>query len=305
MGPGYGLATPPETVTLRLWANTGRPQDCAHGQEARLPSDTLVTVQNTSDHRRWSAGPDETALLAWAADRAAGAGPHLVPVLDVGRDPVGTLVVDVLRPTGTTLSDALDRIGSPTPGVAVTLSVPLLELACAERDGALLVGCATVDDLLVDDSGAVVLHDRPPEASTPDPVPPTSIPASRVLLLGARMVWERVDPRDEARAQIDALMSAALDGSGDDLRRLLAGVGSVAAPRPVRWDPPADDFAFTARPSMQNDDDPAARLLSAARSLVERGIPLTPHRRLSVRQAMVGAVLAVGIAAAVTFSVGR
>lgn len=137
--------------------------------EARRATATLVAMEtSTEDHPdRWIATGNEHDVLSWVADRSAAAERHLVPVAAVGRTPTGHLVVDIDRPTGTPLVAALDRLGTPTTGVAVTLTVPLLELLVAVHDGAVLLGTAGIDDVLVDDSGAVVLCDRPTNATNP------------------------------------------------------------------------------------------------------------------------------------------
>jgi|GEM_PF-1960917 len=309
-------------------------------------------MQMVTEHDRWCASGDEGRLLAWAADRATATGRHLAPLVAVGRLPDGRLAVDVERPTGTPLVAALDRLGVPTTGVAVTLTVPLLELAAAERAGAVQIGTAGLDDVLVDDAGAVVVCDRPdgaapcdrPDAAAPRPdgaarrfdqpdgaaprfdrpdaaaprldrpdaaAPPTPrAPSthgpvqdgSRTLLVAARVVWERTDPRDAARAPVDPAIAAALDGDAASVHAALDAVRATAAPRPVRWEPPALDVlvGFPAPASARSDGG----LGSWLREVVERGVPLGAGRRVPLRRALVGVVVAVGIAAAGVVALG-
>jgi len=320
-------------------------------------------MQMVTEHDRWCASGDEGRLLAWAADRATATGRHLAPLVAVGRLPDGRLAVDVERPTGTPLVAALDGLGVPTTGVAVTLTVPLLELAAAERAGAVRIGTAGLDDVLVDDAGAVVVCDRPdgaapcdrpdaaapcdrPDAAAPrfdrpdavaarfdrpDGAAPCDRPAavaprldrpdaavpptprapsthgpvqdgSRTLLVAARVVWERTDPRDPARAPVDPAIAAALDGDAASVHAALDAVRATAAPRPVRWEPPALDVlvGFPAPASARSDGG----LGSWLREVVERGVPLGAGRRVPLRRALVGVVVAVGIAAAGVVALG-
>lgn len=256
-------------------------------------------MQMVADHVRWCAGEDESALLVWTADRAAaGAERHLAPVVAVGRLADGRLAVDVLRPAEAPLSSALDVLGTTSVGVAVTLTVPLLELAVAERCGAVRVGSAGLDDVLVDDAGAVVLCDRPPGT---DGVRRSDETGARILLLAARVVWERTDAREPSRALVDAGIAEALVGDVDAVRALLSCVRAAAAPRPVRWAPPPRDFLL-------GDPEPAAPtgsvVLLAVRDLVDRGVPLGGARRLPLRRALVGVVVAAGVVAAAVFALG-
>ncbi len=265
-----------------------------------------------TDTERWYAVDDGRALTTWVADRADAVGRHLPPVLAVGRTGDGRLAADVLRPVGLPLAAALDVLGVPTTGVAVTLTLPLLELARAGVAGALVLGDARVDDVLVDDAGAVVLCDRPPGAALLVPAP-TAVPdgppmpqdatvprrtadlrpAATTLLLAARLVWDRVDPRDPARPAVDQALASALgNATVDAVGDALDAVRAAAAPRPVRWDPPpADALAFVPPPEPESPTGPAAVL----RDLVEHGLPLGSARRLPIRQALVGAVVAVGV----------
>ncbi|WIB79095.1 hypothetical protein DEJ28_08340 [Curtobacterium sp. MCPF17_002] len=310
-------------------------------------------MQMETERIRWCAADDERSLLAWTADRASAAGRHLAPIAAVGRHPDGRLVVEVLRPSGTPLAVALDAMGTPTTGVAVTLTVPLLELAAAERSGAVRIGTAGLDDVLVDDAGAVLLCDRPPGATAAPPngttaalpngtaaalpngtaaAPPNRTSAalpngtaaalpngtaaalhngaaattptghrrsdqdgSRVLLLAARVVWERTDERDPARPEVDAALAEAIDGDVEAVRTALSCIRAAAAPRPVRWEPLPLDLLY-------GDPAPAASgthtLLDTVQDVVEHGVPLGGGRRLPLRRALVGAVVATGCAAA-------
>ncbi|TDN43204.1 hypothetical protein EDF64_109128 [Curtobacterium flaccumfaciens] len=333
-------------------------------------------MQMVTERIHWCASDDERSLLAWAADRACAVSRHLAPVAAVGRLPDGRLVVEVTRPTGTPLASALDTLGTPTTGVAVTLTVPLLELASADRSGAVCLGTAGLDDVLVDDAGAVLLCDRPPGAAAVTPgtatpgtatrgtatrgiaargtatrgtatrgiaargiaargtaTPGTAAPGSatpgtatpgtassgiatpntahdpghrrsdqdgaRILLLAARVVWERTDDRDPARPTVDAALAEALDGDVDAVRAALARVRAVAAPRPVRWEPVQLDLlvGVPARSTPQ-----VWTLLGTVQEIVEHGIPLGSGRRLPLRRALVGAVIASGLTAAAVFA---
>lgn len=293
--------------------------------EARRATATLVTMETSTDHHpdRWIAtgnerdehaghaghaghdGHDERDVLTWVADRSAAAERHLVPVAAVGRTPTGRLVVDLDRPTGTPLVPALDRLGTPTTGVAVTLTVPLLELLVSVHDGAVLLGTAGIDDVLVDDSGAVVLCDRPTNAASP--INPTNATtptrtahpadATRTLVLAARSVWDRVDPADPAQAQVLGALQDALDGDGPSARAALDVVRAAAAPRPFRWTPVASDLVFAEPPTLDGQNG----LLDRLRDVVEHGVPLGAGRRLPLRRVLVGLVVTVGsVVAALT-----
>ncbi|MCX2843606.1 hypothetical protein [Curtobacterium flaccumfaciens] len=293
--------------------------------EARRATVTLVTMETSTDHHpdRWIAtgnerdehaghaghaghdGHDERDVLTWVADRSAAAERHLVPVAAVGRTPTGRLVVDLDRPTGTPLVPALDRLGTPTTGVAVTLTVPLLELLVAVHDGAVLLGAAGIDDVLVDDSGAVVLCDHPTNATNPtnptDATTPTRTAhpadATRTLVLAARSVWDRVDPADPAQAQVLGALQDALDGDGPSARAALDVVRAAAAPRPFRWTPVPSDLVFGEPPTPDGQDG----LLERLRDVVEHGVPLGAGRRLPLRRVLVGLVVTVGsVVAALT-----
>lgn len=307
---------------VRLCANTSCPQVVRESLEAHRATATLVTMETSTDHHpdRWIVTGDEHELLTWVADRSAAAERHLVPVAAVGRTPTGRLVVDLDRPTGTSLVAALDRLGTPTIGVAVSLTVPLLELLVAVHDGAVLLGAAGIDDVLVDDSGAVVLCDRPTNAASPasptNPTNPTnqtnartptrtapptrtvhSTDATRTLVLAARTVWDRVDPADPAQQPVLDALQDALDGDGPSARAALDVVRATAAPRPFRWTPVPSDLVFAEPPA----PDGQAGLLERLRDVVEHGVPLGADRRLPLRRVLVGLVVAVGsVVAALT-----
>ncbi|WP_146248679.1 hypothetical protein [Curtobacterium sp. MCLR17_044] len=266
---------------------------------------------STDDHPdRWIATGNEHDVLSWIADRSAAAERHLVPVAAVGRTPTGHLVVDLDRPTGTPVVAALDRLGTPTTGVAVTLTVPLLELLVAVHDGAVLLGAAGIDDVLVDDSGAVVLCDRPTNATSPTTTNPMnqtnartptravhSTDATRTLVLAARTVWDRVDPADPAQQPVLDALQDALDGDGPSARTALDVVHGTAPPRPFRWTPVPSDLVFAEPPTPDGQDG----LLERLRDVVEHGVPLGADRRLPLRRVLVGFVVAVGsVVAALT-----
>lgn len=297
---------------VRLCANTSCPQVVRESLEAHRATATLVTMETSTDHHpdRWIATGNEHDVLTWVADRSAAAERHLVPVAAVGRTPTGHLVVDLDRPTGTPLVAALDRLGTPTTGVAVTLTVPLLELLVAVHDGAVLLGAAGVDDVLVDDSGAVVLCDRPTNAASPTTTNPMnqtnartptrtvhSTDATRTLVLAARTVWDRVDPADPAQQPVLDALQDALDGDGPSARAALDVVRGTAAPRPFRWTPVPSDLVFAEPPTSDGQDG----LLGRLRDVVEHGVPLGADRRLPLRRVLVGLVVAVGsVVAALT-----
>lgn len=313
---------------VRLCANTSCPQVVRESLEAHRAAATLVTMETSTDHHpdRWIVTGnehdehdehDERDVLTWVADRSAAAQRHLVPVAAVGRTPTGRLVVDLDRPTGTPLVPALDRLGTPTTGVAVTLTVPLLELLVAVHDGAVLLGAAGIDDVLVDDSGAVVLCDRPANATNPtnptNATNPTNrtnhtnattptrtahpTDATRTLVLAARSVWDRVDPADPAQAPVLGALQDALDGDGPSARAALDIVRATAAPRPFRWTPVPSDLVFAEPPTPNGQD----ALLDRLRDVVEHGVPLGAGRRLPLRRVLVGLVVTVGsVVAALT-----
>ncbi|OIH98496.1 MULTISPECIES: hypothetical protein [unclassified Curtobacterium] len=243
---------------------------------------------------RWSAPPDGGDAWAWVLDRSATVDRHLVAVHAVARTAGGDLVVDLVRPGGTPLAPALDRIGTLTTGVAVTLSVPLLAVVLAARDGTVLLGTAAADDVVVDDAGAVVLCDHPPGATptgpgaTARPSPATS-DAARTAALAARTVWDRVDPADPARAIVDPALEAAVDGDRRAAVAALDAVRASAAPRPFRWDPAPADLVFAAPAPAPTPPTPFARLQDA----VEHGLPIG-DRRVPLRRLLIVAVVVVG-----------
>ncbi|WP_267424934.1 MULTISPECIES: hypothetical protein [unclassified Curtobacterium] len=251
-------------------------------------------MPTTTVEHRWS-GPDTGPYAAWVADRCAAEPQHCVRVTAVGRSPDGHLVVQTEQLTGTPLPDALDRIGVPTVGVAVTLTLPLLELAIDAGAGALLLGDARADDVLVDDSGAPVLVDHPPDVDPGSaPLRTSESPGATALLHAVRTVWERVDPREPCRAAVDDAVAGALGGAVEDLRRLVDVVQATGPPRPVRWEPPADVYAVAAPAPPQ-----PTGLLAAVQDVVERGVRLGAGGvRVSPRQVLVGVVVAAGLVAA-------
>ncbi len=276
-------------------------------REARLTSATLVDMQPSTVHpTRWVADPDESALLGWVADRSATADRHLVPVVDVGRIPDGRLVVEVDRPGGMPIDAALERLGTPTIGVAVTLSVPLLELVVAAHDGTVMLGSAEIDDVVVDDAGAVVLCDRPPGATAAgdgDPTPTAALrggttpDALRTLVLAARTVWDRVDPADSELPAVAAALQGALDGDGQSARTALELVRDAAPPRPFRWTPVPSDLVF-ADPDAASAASGPLGFVEQLRLVVEQGLPVGVGRRLPLRHVVVGAVVVVGVVVA-------
>ncbi|MBF4614486.1 hypothetical protein [Curtobacterium sp. VKM Ac-1376] len=258
-----------------------------------------TTPVHTDHPDRWIATDDESALLGWAADRSAAGERHLVPVADVGRTTSGRLVVDLERPTGTPLAAALDRLGTPTTGVAVTLTVPLLELLVAAHDGAVRLGTAGIDDVIVDDAGAVVVCDHPTGADG-STASASDLDAAMTLVLAARTVWDRVDPGDPVRHRVLTAVQDALEGDRTAVRAALDVVRGSAAPRPFRWSPVPSDLVFAA----PSPPDAPVALVERFRDVVERGIPLGPGRRLPLRRVLVGVVVAVGAVVAALTAVG-
>ncbi|MBF4581733.1 hypothetical protein ITJ54_03520 [Curtobacterium sp. VKM Ac-2865] len=251
-------------------------------------------MPTTTVEHRW-VGPDTGPFAVWVADRCAAEPQHCVRVATVGRSASGRLVVQTEQLSGMPLPDALDRIGVPTTGVAVTLTLPLLELAVDAAAGAVLLGDARADDVLVDDSGAPVLVDHPPAVDPGSaPARTSESPGTVALFHAVRSVWERVDPREPCRAAVDDAVAGALGGAVEDLRRLVAVVQATGPPRPVRWDPPADVYAV-ATPA-----PPAATgILAVVQDVVERGVRLgAGGTRVAPRKVLVGAVVAAGLVAA-------
>lgn len=294
MPPGYGLTAIVWTVGELAVGERRSPQTVAPGREARPASATLVTMATTTVEHRWS-GPDTGRYALWVADRCASEPQHCVRVTTVGRSPDGRLVAQTEQLTGTPLPDALDRIGVPTVGVAVTLTLPLLELAIDAAAGAVVLGDARADDVLVDDSGAPVLVDHPPDADPGSaPLRRSEAPGVTALVQAARAVWERVDHREPCRAAVDAAVAGALGGAVEDLRRLVAVVHATGPPRPVRWEPPADVYAVVA----PAPPEPTG-LLAVVQDVVERGVRLGRGGvRVPARTLLVGVVVASGLVAA-------
>ncbi|ROP65951.1 hypothetical protein [Curtobacterium sp. ZW137] len=315
-----------------------------------------ITLQS-----HWT-GPDTGPFATWVADRAAADQTHCVRIDAVGRDPAGRLAVRTEALHGARLPDALDRIGSPTVGVAVTLTVPLLLLAADARSGAVVLGDARADDVLVDDAGVTVLADHPPGADPPGtdlpgadspgkdlpgtdspgigspgtapdrtdvpglarspsvtgppPGEPSGVgrvgraavaartselPGPTAVLHAVRAVWERVDPREPCRAVVDTAVAEALGGGVDEVLRLLDVVRATAPPRPVRWDPPPDDFLFVDTVEAAPDDTGVVRW---TRRFVERGVTLPGGRTVPARRVVVGGVVVAGLAAAAVITLG-
>lgn len=294
MPPGYGLTAVVWTGGEQAVGEPGSPQTVTPSREARPAAATLVTMPTTTVEHRW-VGPDAGPFAVWVADRCAAEPQHCVRVTAVGRSAAGRLVVQTEQLSGTPLPDALDRIGVPTVGVAVTLTLPLLELAVDAGAGAVLLGDARADDVLVDDAGAPVLVDHPPDADPgAAPARTSEAPGGVALLHAVRAVWERVDPREPCRAAVDDAVTGALGGAVEDLRRLVAVVQATGPPRPVRWDPPADVYAV-ATPA-----PPAATgILAVVQDVVERGVRLgAGGARVSPRKVLVGAAVAAGLVVA-------
>lgn len=286
----------------------------------------MVTMQAGPDeHTTWWRSTDDDRFLRWSADRASTSDRHLAPVLRIGRSAEHHLVAETFRPAGDPLPQALDRLGTPSTGVAVTLTVPLVELARAAVAGAVLLGDAGVEDVLVDDAGAVVLCDRPDGARpiTPDTHRPPRLDGVAALLLATRTVWERVDPREPVRPEVDAAIRSARAGGLDELDRLVECVRAAAPPRPVRWEPSPHAWAFPVvgsecpgagagagsafgtGGSVDNEaGSRVAEVLAALRSAVEQGVPIA-GRRVPARQVLVGAVVTAGVAAAGWFGLGH
>lgn len=267
-------------------------------------------MDTDEERRTWWAATSEESFLAWVAARSAATERHLGPVLAVGRSGAGVLVAETLRPAGPSIAAALDRLGTPSVGVAVTLTTPLLDLAVAASRGAVLLGRARPDDVVVDDSGAVVFCDRPTGAAAfvaGASADTGLVEGVTALLLAVRVVWERVDPREPCRPGVDAALVAARSGDPGALHVLLETVRATGAPRPVRWDPPAGLFTFEeavrSAPGTLSDQSVVDAAIGRVRDLVERGVPVG-RRRLPVRQVVVGVVVAAGLAAAAVTALG-
>jgi hypothetical protein len=310
---GYGLAHGSRTVHREAVGEHPSSTDRQHGREARPAPATLVPVEPWEPiDRCWRSTEDAAAFSEWLADRCAVAHDHLVGVAEVGRDETGALVARAEGATGLPLPDALDRIGTPTVGVAVTLTLPLLEVALLADTGALLLGTARVEDVLVDDAGAVVLVDRPP--GTAGAVPAGSVPGVEALVLAVRAVWDRIDPRESAGTEVDRLCAAARAAGGGALVDLERTVRAAAPPRPVRWEPVPFDhgFAFpvgsagsapgarardggTGAPG--GDGDLLARVADRCRDVLVTGVPVG-GRRVGVRPVVTALVLGAGLVVA-------
>lgn len=132
----------------------------------------------------------------------------------------------------------------------------------------------------------------------------------RQLVLAARAVWDRVDPRAPARACIDPALDAARDGDTALVLEALALVRAAAPPRPVRWTRPASvlfDDGPDVLPSRadRRGDGPSdgagaalAFVVGVVRDVVERGVPLGSAGRVPLRNVLVGGVVACGLVAA-------
>ncbi|KTR02038.1 hypothetical protein [Curtobacterium luteum] len=268
-------------------------------------------MDTDEERRTWWTAASEDAALAWVAARSATPERHLGPVHAVGRTGAGALVIELLRPAGPSIAVALDRIGTPSVGVAVTLTSPLVDLAVDAVRGAVLLGPARSDDVVVDDSGAVVLCDRPTDAA---PLGDGSSVESGLaegisaLLLAVRIVWERVDPQEPCRPGIDAAIVAARSGDPDALVALREAVRDAGAPRPVRWDPPAGLFSFeeavSPAPGPESTGSAVDAVIGRVRDVVERGVPVG-GRWVPVRQVGVGVVVAVGVVVSAVMVLGR
>ncbi|UBQ03918.1 hypothetical protein [Curtobacterium sp. TXMA1] len=321
-------------------------------------------METTAASRRWCGARDPVAFSRWVADRAAGVGPHLAPVIRVGRCPQGHLAAEVLHPATRSLEDTLDVLGVPTEGVAVTLTVPLLELAARARSGAVELGVVALGAVGVDETGAILVADRPPGAvdvcadgppaapgaeSAAEPGPsaraqagpsaraqagpsaraqagsstreqagpsahagaglphPRDLDGARQLVTAARMVWDRVDSRSEARRTLDPALDAARDGDADTVAGALDLVVGAAPPRPVRWSTPGPTFpdeepAGTGAPAHDQigPDGVVGMLIRAVLDVLERGVPAGHRRRVPVRHVVVGAVVTGGLVTAAT-----
>lgn len=318
MRPGYGLRHHPQTADGQAVGERFRPQVGSIGLEARPVSATLVTMTKpstpaagpvtTAETDRWCGSVDPPAFARWLADRAVGAGPHLAPVVAVGRCPAGHLAARVLRPAALPLDRAFEELGVPTSGVAVTVSVPLLELAATTRAGALELGALGPDDVGLDDAGAVLVVDRPPGAarccgdeSDTEPLHGrrSDPDGARQLVLAARTVWDRVDAQDPARGVVDPLLDGVVDADGPTIRSVVEQVLGAAAPRPVRWargTPAVADLEFAAPPPVPADE-PLDRVLRVVRTVLEQGIPVGRGRRIGLRRVLVGVAVASGLGA--------
>ncbi|MDY1004548.1 hypothetical protein [Curtobacterium sp. CFBP9011] len=252
----------------------------------------------------WRVPEPADAFAEWLADRSTMTHDHLVGVAEVGRDETGALVARASAPAGLALAAALDRIGAPTVGVAVTLTLPLLEIALLADAGALLLGRAGVEDVLVDDAGAVVLVDHPP-GSTRERGPGV-VTGAEALVLAVRAVWDRVDPREPSRDAIDQACTLARRDGGAALLALDRMVRATAPPRPVRWEPPPMTFTFALDAGAAAPTAPESvvgRLLAAVRALLRTGLPVGSHR-IGLRGLITAGVVVTGVVVAGLWGVG-
>ena len=302
---GYGLAR--RSGTARRQAVGEQEFSTGHrsGREARPAPDTMVAMEPWEQiDLCWRVPEPADAFAEWLADRSTMTHDHLVGVAEVGRDETGALVARASAPAGLALPAALDRIGAPTVGVAVTLTLPLLEIALLADAGALLLGRAGVEDVLVDDAGAVVLVDHPP-GSTGESGPGV-VTCAEALVLAVRAVWDRVDPREPSRDAIDQACTLARRDGGAALLALDRMVRATAPPRPVRWDPPPMTFTFALDEGAAPPAAPesvAGRLLAAVRTLVRTGLPVGSHR-IGLGGLVTAGVVVTGVVVAGVWGVG-
>jgi hypothetical protein len=262
--------------------------------------------------------------------------PHVVPVESIGvRD--GRVVARMQQVDAAALSDVLAALGSLTEGVASTLSTPLIALLQSIVERGVDLGRIAVDGVVVDDSGSPLVLDEPPgprsDCSPSAPISGIAVDARRrraagqgddigwsaiddrrsglrQVLFGIRAIWERVDARSVARAEVERAIDRALgEPSGAALGSLAAAVRAAGPPRPVRWATPRRTPRSPDQPrqatSRRGTDvvSPRSRWMRSVLALAQDGVPLAHGTRLTLRKVLVGVVVIVGVAVATTFAV--
>lgn len=239
-----------------------------------------------------TARAERLRVLQWVGRRCVAAERHLLGVDRVTEDADGAVVVERPSTSGVPLPAALDRIGCLSTGVAVTLTLPLLDLAHAGAAGALDLGAVQAEDVLVDDAGAPVVVDRVPGEVAAGPCSASDGVGDLVTVV--RTIWDHVDPSDPHRPGIDAAASAARHGDVEALAALVVAVRTTSPPRPVRWEPVPSVFDYLpdAAPA---DRSPFGGAVTALVERLQRGIPLGRGRVLRPRVVLSGICVVAGL----------
>jgi len=248
-------------------------------------------------------------FLRWVVTRDPAPSPHLLGVDAVASCADGLPTVRRSPASGVPLPDALEGIGTPTAGTAVTLTLPLVELLLTCRSRGIMLGEVRPDDVLVDTSGSVVVVDTPP-GTTMDKAAGADSPGTGTgtgtqgVLLACRLVWERVDPRTSCRPAIDAAIAAARADPDAGLAALEAAVRTAAPPRPVWWAVPSllpiagapEGALDRAGGGSEEGSGPVTRLLGLVRAGVELGVVLPVVGRIPANRLLTVVVVIVGLA---------